>query len=61
MNIDERIEALTQSVELLASIHADNEKRHADNEKRLARMESALAAGLKAFIEEWTRNGGQQP
>lgn len=27
MNIDERIEALTQSVELLAAMHKDNEKR----------------------------------
>jgi hypothetical protein len=52
MNIDERIEALTQSLERLASIHADNEKR-------LTRMESALTAALKAFIEEWTRNGGE--
>jgi len=60
MNIDERIEALTQSVELLASIHADNEKRHADNEKRLARVELALVAAMKAFIEEWTRNGREQ-
>jgi hypothetical protein len=28
MNIDERIEALTQSVELLARMHQDNEKRY---------------------------------
>lgn len=28
MNIDERIEALTQSVELLSGMHQDNEKRH---------------------------------
>jgi chromosome segregation ATPase len=27
MNIDERLEALTHSVELLASFHKDNEKR----------------------------------
>jgi hypothetical protein len=45
--IDERIEALTHSVELLASLHGDNEKR-------LARIELALVAALKAFIEEWT-------
>ena len=60
MNIDERIEALTQSVELLASIHADNEKRHADTQKRLARVELALVAAMKAFIEEWTRNGREE-
>jgi len=27
VNIDERLEALTQSMELLASLHRDNEKR----------------------------------
>ena len=27
MNIDERLEALAQTVELLAAIHKDNEKR----------------------------------
>ena len=48
MTIDERIEALTQSVELLASMHKDHEKR-------LARMESALTAAAAAFIQEWTR------
>jgi hypothetical protein len=45
--IDERIETLTHSVELLASLHGDNEKR-------LARIELALVAALKAFIEQWT-------
>lgn len=28
MNLDERIQALTQSVELLSRIHQDNEKRY---------------------------------
>lgn len=28
MNIDERLEALTHSVELLAAMHKDGEKRH---------------------------------
>jgi len=51
MNIDERIQALTESLELLTSFHADNEKR-------LTRMELALVASLKAFIEEWT-NGNE--
>ena len=35
MNIDERIEALTQSVELLASMHQDLEKKW---DGRMARM-----------------------
>lgn len=29
MNIDQRIEALTHSVELLSQMHQDNEKRYA--------------------------------
>ena len=37
MTIDERIDALTHSVELLAQIHTDNEKRAANNEKRMLR------------------------
>ncbi len=30
MSIDERIEALTQSVELLSHLHQDNEKRYTE-------------------------------
>jgi hypothetical protein len=35
MTIDERLEALTESVELLASLHKDNEVR---NEARMAEL-----------------------
>jgi len=35
MTIDERIEALTQSVELLASMHKDLEVMHAELERKL--------------------------
>jgi hypothetical protein len=35
MNIDERIEALTQTVELLAHMHQDNEKKW---DERLGKM-----------------------
>ena len=62
MTLDERIQALTESVELLASIHKDNEARAAENEsraarrdKRRARLESALMIGIAAFMQEWTR------
>ena len=41
MNIDERIEALTQTVELLASLHKDNEEKF---EKRMAAMDERTAA-----------------
>lgn len=37
MTIDERIEALTQSVELLAQMHRDNERKY---EERFTRLES---------------------
>lgn len=36
MTIDERIEALTQSVELLSQMHQDNEKTYAQIFKQLA-------------------------
>lgn len=46
MTIDERLEALTQSLELLASLHQDNEQRAKTNEdvfnQRFERIESAL-------------------
>ena len=48
MTLDERIEALTQTVELLASMQKDNETRFArvdslqsDNEKRFEQLASA--------------------
>jgi septal ring factor EnvC (AmiA/AmiB activator) len=41
MNIDERIAALTQSVELLASLHKDNEEKF---EKRMAAIDQRMAA-----------------
>jgi hypothetical protein len=51
MTPDERIDALTQSVELLVLMHKDNEKR-------LARMETALTAAAAAFLQAWTRKDG---
>jgi hypothetical protein len=39
MNIDQRLEALTQTVELLAAMQVDNEKRW---EKRWAEISTAL-------------------
>ena len=55
MNIDERIQALTESVELLASIHKDNEARAVKRDRRQARLETALMLGISAFMQEWTR------
>ena len=45
MNIDERLGALTHSVELLAAMHTDGEKRHQDAENRLRRLEE-LVTGI---------------
>jgi hypothetical protein len=39
MTLDERIEALTQSLELLASLHRDNEAKY---EARFSRMMDAI-------------------
>jgi hypothetical protein len=42
MTLDERIEALTQSVELLSQMHQDNEKRYDRMFERLVDMNSIL-------------------
>ena len=42
MTIDERIEALTQSVELLSLMHQDNEKRFAEFAATASRQISQL-------------------
>jgi predicted ribosome quality control (RQC) complex YloA/Tae2 family protein len=39
MNLDERLAALTDTVELLAAFHRDNEKRFEQNEKRAEQNE----------------------
>ena len=44
MSIDERLEALTQSVELLASLHRDNEKLMAQVLESIARLANVAAA-----------------
>lgn len=58
MNIDERLQALTQSVELLASLHRDSEKRMeqlAQEAARLAQGQARLAQGnarLEGLVTE---------
>jgi hypothetical protein len=49
MNIDEKLAALTQSVELLATMHRDNEQRIVQLAERNARLE-----GLVTEIAEGT-------
>lgn len=38
MNIDERLEALTHTVELLAQMHKDNEKRMVRTDQQIKRL-----------------------
>ncbi len=54
MDLDGRLEALTQTVELLASFHKDNEKRM---ERLMAAMEGLVKNGRK--IGQETRPAGR--
>lgn len=51
MTIDERLEALTQSVELLVSMHQDNEARLAEMEEREMRARAAMLQAMHAYLE----------
>ena len=48
--IDERLDALTQSVELLASIHKGNEERIKRLDQREREAREALLAGIVAYL-----------
>jgi len=53
MNIDERLEALTHSVELLASMQRDTESRIgqlAKNHKRLEQLATEIAEGTARLL-----------
>jgi len=53
MNIDERLAALTQSLELLASFHKDNEKRIerlAESHVRLESLVTQIAEGTARLL-----------
>jgi len=51
MTIDERLEALTQSMELLASMHRDNEARLAAIEERETKARIAMLQAIRAYLE----------
>ena len=51
MTIDERIEALTQSVELLASFHRDSEVRNLENEARDRESEARYEARFSNVMD----------
>jgi hypothetical protein len=42
VNIDERLEALTQTVEIIAAMQKDNERRFAETDKRLGQVLQAI-------------------
>ena len=46
MTIDERIKALTQSVELLSQMHQDNEKKYLQLFEQLARIAESHEARI---------------
>ena len=55
MTIDERIEALTQSVELLASFHRDIEKRMDANAQEHSKQMKEIAAEHRDFARLMTQ------
>ena len=66
MTIDERLQALTETVEILAGLQMENEKRQKENEesiKALAAMQqrtfelvSGAVTSLAASVDRTTRN-----
>lgn len=52
MTIDERLEALTQSVELLAAMHKDTEKRNAEALEAMRHEADRRHAQMKRFMEK---------
>jgi 3-methyladenine DNA glycosylase Tag len=61
MNIDQRIETLTQSVELLSQMHQENEKRYNRMFEQLVSMNERLvriAEDNEGRIRRLEQNGG---
>lgn len=51
MNIDERIGALTHSVQLLAQMHIDNEKAQAERSKKLDSQLSRMITAISKLAD----------
>ena len=51
MTIDERLEALTQSLELLASLHKDNEQRNTQRFEELAQSMRVMMQSMGAMMQ----------
>ncbi len=57
MTLDERLEALTQSVELLAAMHRDNETRYAEMFKRSDERAAILEQRTIELMDTMNRLG----
>ena len=57
MTIDQRLEALTQTVELLAQKHKDNERANAEQFAALSRTMDLLAQRSIQFMDTMNRVG----
>jgi hypothetical protein len=48
MTIDERLEAITQTLEIVASMQKESEKRAAESERRMARLDHHFASMMQS-------------
>jgi hypothetical protein len=51
MTIDERLEALTQSLELLASLHKDNERRNEEMRSAIRQDLGEVAQSMRVMMQ----------
>ncbi len=51
MNIDERLEALTQSVELLVSMHNEHERQFAEHQNQFAEHKRLVTGAIESIAE----------
>jgi hypothetical protein len=51
MTIDERLEALTQSLELLASLHKDNEQRNEEMRSAIRQDLGEVAQSMRVMMQ----------
>lgn len=58
MNIDERLEALTHSVELLASFHKDNEARMDKMTEAITKLTDAMTVLANTMVNHEGRIDG---
>jgi hypothetical protein len=58
-NVDERIDALTRNLELLARLHEEHERRLSKQEQHWNRFQRAMSAALQEYFDEGGDNGDQ--